>query len=111
MNRKNKLTGKIFENVEIIDIGAEGKSIAKIDKRIVFIPFGAPGDVVNVRITKHRSSFLEGQIISFVKESGLRTTPFCEHFTLCGGCKWQHIQYCQQLKYKEKQKDRDSPMA
>lgn len=103
MNRKNKLTGKIFENVEIIDIGAEGKSIAKIDKRIVFIPFGAPGDVVNVRITKHRSSFLEGQIISFVKESGLRTTPFCEHFTLCGGCKWQHIQYCQQLKYKEKQ--------
>ncbi len=103
MRKKNKLTGKTFENVEITDIGSEGKSIAKINEQIVFIPFGAPGDIVDLRITKHRTKFLEGRITNIHKESEMRVKPFCEHFTLCGGCKWQHLEYSQQLKYKDKQ--------
>jgi len=103
VRKKNKLTGKTFENVEITDIGSEGKSIAKINEQIVFIPFGAPGDIVDLRITKHRTKFLEGRITNIHKESEMRVKPFCEHFTLCGGCKWQHLEYSQQLKYKDKQ--------
>ncbi len=103
MSRKNKLTGKTFEYIEVTDVGAEGKAIAKIDEQIIFIPFGAPGDIVDVYITKHRTKFLEGRITKIRKESQLRVEPFCEHFTICGGCKWQHLDYKQQLKYKQKQ--------
>jgi len=101
VSRKNKLTGKIYKNVEITDIGAEGKSIAKIDQKVVFVPFGAPGDIIDLHITKDRKKFLEGKIVNIHKESKQRVEPFCEHFTLCGGCKWQHLKYSQQLKYKE----------
>ncbi len=103
MSRKNKLTGKTFEKVEITDVGAEGKAIAKTDERVIFIPFGAPGDIVDVLITRHRAKFLEGRIIKIHKESSMRVKPFCEHFIICGGCKWQHLDYAQQLKYKQKQ--------
>ncbi len=103
MSRKNKLTGKTFENIEITDVAAEGKSIAKIDELVIFIPFGAPGDIVDVNITKHRRNFLEGFITKIRRESDARVKPFCEHFTVCGGCKWQHLEYSQQLKYKEQQ--------
>jgi len=103
VRRKNKITGKTFENIEIRDVGAEGKAIARIGEQVVFIPFGAPGDIVDVIITKHRRKFLEGRIIRIHKESNMRVKPFCEHFTVCGGCRWQHLNYQQQLKYKEKQ--------
>ncbi len=103
MSRKNRLTGQIFEKIKIIDIGAEGKAIAKIEEMILFIPFGAPGDVVDARIVKHKKNFLEGRIISFHERSNIRTDPFCEHFGICGGCKWQHIDYKEQVKFKQQQ--------
>lgn len=92
-----------FENVEITDVAAEGKSIAKVEDLVVFIPYGAPGDVVDVKIDKKKKSFAEGHIERFVKKSEMRQAPFCEHFGVCGGCKWQHLPYEFQLKFKRQQ--------
>ena len=91
------------ENVEIIDAGSEGKAVAKINDKIVFIPYAAPGDVVNIRIIKEKKSFVEGKIESFVKHSKQRVEPVCSHYGVCGGCKWQHLNYESQLFYKQKQ--------
>lgn len=93
----------IFENVEIETIGAEGKAIAKINGKVIFIPFVAPGDIVDVIVTSKRKSFYEGKALKFHKYSENRAKPFCQHFGTCGGCKWQHIPYEQQLFYKQTQ--------
>ncbi|MDR2474036.1 MAG: 23S rRNA (uracil(1939)-C(5))-methyltransferase RlmD [Tannerella sp.] len=100
---KKKKSLPLFENVEIIDVAAEGNSIAKVGEMVVFVPFGAPGDVVDIRITKKRRNYAEGRIVAFRLFSSCRVEPFCEHFTDCGGCKWQHIPYQMQLQYKQKQ--------
>jgi len=101
MGRKRPLP--IFENVEIISAGAEGKAVGKLDEKIVFVPFAAPGDVVDIKATKKRKNFLEGVITKFHKKSDMRIEPFCEHFGICGGCKWQHLPYEEQLKFKQQQ--------
>ena len=101
--RKKKKELPIVENLEITSLAAEGKSVARRGDLVVFIPLGAPGDVVNVKLTKKKHSFAEGRIVDFVKESPIRVKPFCEHFGVCGGCKWQHIPYDMQLKYKRQQ--------
>ncbi len=102
MQKKHK-TRQIIENVEIIDIAAEGKSIARIDNKVLFVSFVIPGDIVDVLITKKNKNYLEGKVVNFVKKSDLRIEPFCSHFGVCGGCKWQSIPYEKQLFYKEKQ--------
>lgn len=93
----------VIEGVEITNVAAEGKSLARVDDMVVFIPYGAPGDIVDVKLDKKKKSFAEGHIVNMVKPSEIRETPFCEHFGVCGGCKWQHIPYEMQLKYKREQ--------
>lgn len=92
-----------MDNIEIETMAAEGKCIAKVDGLVLFIKGGAPGDTVQVKLTKIKSSFLEGTVTAIQKFSPLRTEPFCEHFGTCGGCSWQHINYETQLKYKQQQ--------
>ncbi|RLD25885.1 MAG: 23S rRNA (uracil(1939)-C(5))-methyltransferase RlmD, partial [Bacteroidetes bacterium] len=102
MSRRNKK--QVFTNVEVIDAGAKGKTVAKApDGRVVFLPNAVPGDVVDVQTYKKRKSYYEGKAIAFHKLSDKRTEPVCEHFGTCGGCKWQHMAYEHQLHYKQKE--------
>lgn len=93
----------IFENVLITDAGSEGMAIGKINEQVIFIPFGIPGDIVNVQIIKKKKKYLEGKIVSIIQPSPKRVTPHCSHFGVCGGCRWQNMSYQDQLFYKEKQ--------
>ena len=102
MSRKRKEL-PIVENLEITGIAAEGKSLGRWNEMVVFVPFGAPGDVVDVQLTKKRHSFAEGKIVKMHTSSPMRVEPFCEHYGVCGGCKFQHIPYEEQLKYKQQQ--------
>lgn len=101
--KKPRRTPIFVEDVEIIDAGSEGMAVAKPDEKVVFVPFGAPGDIVDLEFFKKKRNYFEGKIISFKKYSDKRTKPVCSHFGLCGGCKWQHIDYQWQLFYKQKQ--------
>ncbi len=93
----------IYENVEIIDAGSEGKAVARVKDMVVFVPFVVPGDVVDIQITRKRRNYREGKAIRFHKYSEKRQEAFCSHFGTCGGCRWQNMQYAEQLKYKQKQ--------
>ncbi|WP_306352780.1 23S rRNA (uracil(1939)-C(5))-methyltransferase RlmD [Flavobacterium sp. '19STA2R22 D10 B1'] len=103
MARKN--TNKIvFDNVKVLDAGAKGVSVAKApDGKVVFIPNVVPGDVVDVQTFKKRKSYYEGKAIRFHEYSEHRVTPVCDHFGVCGGCKWQNMNYAQQLFYKHQE--------
>jgi len=102
MSRKNKK--QIFTNVEIIDAGAKGKTVAKApDGRVIFLRNAVPGDVVDIQTYKKRKAYYEGKAIAFHKLSDKRAEPVCEHFGTCGGCKWQHMAYKHQLFYKQKE--------
>ena len=93
-----------FTNVEVLDAGAKGKTIAKApDGKIIFLPNAVPGDVVDVQTFKARKAYYEGKATVFHKLSHKRTTPVCEHFNVCGGCKWQDMGYEHQLYYKQKE--------
>ncbi len=94
---------KILEQVLVEGIAAEGKCIARVDEQVVFIEKVAPGDVVDVRVTRKKPSFMEATPVKFHSYSKDRVEPFCSHFGTCGGCKWQHIPYDVQLKYKHQQ--------
>ena len=102
MSRKKKDL-PIINNFEITGVAAEGKSLGRWDDLVVFIPYGAPGDIVDLKITRKKHSFAEGQIARMVTPSPLRVEPFCQHFGVCGGCKWQHLPYESQLQYKQQQ--------
>ena len=93
----------VLEEVELLEVAAEGKSLAKVDDRVVFVKGGAPGDIVDIRVTNKRKSFYEGVILKYHKKSDLRIPSFCSHFETCGGCKWQHLPYDYQLEFKQKQ--------
>ncbi len=93
----------VLENVCIESIAAEGKALAHTDNAVVFVPYGVPGDVVDIRVTKKKKNYMEGLILRIVKPSAQRLEPFCEHFGLCGGCKWQILPYEQQLAAKQQQ--------
>jgi 23S rRNA (uracil1939-C5)-methyltransferase len=95
--------GDIIENIRVGTMAAEGKCIAKIDGVVIFLEGCAPGDLVNVRLTKIKSNFLEGTVTDIVEYAPDRAQPFCIHFGLCGGCSWQHIHYETQLRYKQQQ--------
>ena len=99
MRRKKN---KELNNITIERVGSKGKSIGVADDgKTIIIEGGAPGDVVSILTTKQRKSYYQGKITEFHKYSDIRTTPKCEHFGVCGGCKWQHIKYEEQLKFKQ----------
>jgi len=100
---RNKKELPTIPNVEVTDIAAEGKAIAKIDNMVVFIPYVVPGDIIDVKLTRKKNKYAEGKAVRFEKYSDQRTEAFCEHFGICGGCKWQILPYPEQLKYKQKQ--------
>lgn len=100
---KKKKELPLIENVEITDIAAEGKAIAKVNDLVVFIPYVVPGDVIDLQLTRKKNKYAEGKPLRFVSYSPNRTEAFCEHFGICGGCKWQILPYSEQLKYKQKQ--------
>jgi 23S rRNA (uracil1939-C5)-methyltransferase len=101
--RRKKKELPVFEAVTITDVAAEGKSIARVNDLVVFVPFVAPGDVVDIRVTKKKNSYAEGLATKFHSYSAIREKPVCEHFGVCGGCKWQHLPYQEQLMAKQKQ--------
>ncbi len=102
MTRKKKAL-PILENITITDIAAEGKCIARIDDMVVFVPFVVPGDVVDLQVRRKKHHYCEAEAIRFIKYSDVRTEPMCEHFGVCGGCKWQNLPYSEQLKAKQRQ--------
>ena len=102
MSRKKKF--HLFENIEVIDTAAKGKSVAKSpDGRVVFLSNAVPGDIVDIRTGRKRKSFYEGKAVKFHHLSDKRVDPVCEHFGVCGGCKWQFMNYKDQLAYKQKE--------
>lgn len=102
MGRKKKPL-PILENITITDVAAEGKAIAKVDGLVIFVPFAVPGDIVDLRIKKKKHSYAEAEVERFHKYSEKRSEPFCPHFGVCGGCKWQILPYEEQLRYKQTQ--------
>jgi len=102
MGRKKKQP-VVLNDVEITEIAAEGKSIGRVDGQVVFVPMAIPGDVADILITKKRSHYMMGRLLTLKKPSPLRIDPRCQHFGVCGGCKWQHLPYPEQLKWKQKQ--------
>jgi 23S rRNA (uracil1939-C5)-methyltransferase len=102
MSRRKKPL-PLLQNIEIKTAGAEGKTIAHYNEKVVMITGAVPGDVVDIQITKKRRRYLEGKPVAFHKYSDKRSEPFCAHFGLCGGCKWQNMAYEHQLFYKEQQ--------
>lgn len=101
--RKKKLPFLLLPEVTIGDAVAEGHCIARVDNQVVFVKYAAPGDVADVQIVSKKKKFLEGKIIKLHKQSELRENPFCSHYGICGGCKWQHLKYNEQLKFKQQQ--------
>lgn len=101
MGRKKKLP--LLEKVEVTDIGARGKAIARVDNFVTFVSGGLPGDVVDVQLTRRRKSYQEGRVVRYHSYSGRRTEPFCRHFGVCGGCRWQDLKYAEQLFYKQQE--------
>lgn len=93
----------LLERVLITDIGSEGNAVARVENLVVFVPMLIPGDVVDLKVVKKRKKYLEGRVTKFHEYSSDRIEPRCKHFGVCGGCKWQHLPYNLQLKYKEKQ--------
>jgi len=102
MARKKKPL-PILENITITDYAAEGKSLARVDDMVVFVPWAVPGDVCDLQVRRKKHSFMEAEVIRYHQYSEKRTKPFCQHFGVCGGCKWQQLPYEEQLKMKQQQ--------
>ena len=102
MSRKRR-EQPIIENVTITGVAAEGKALVRINDLVVFVPFAVPGDVVDLKILKKKHSYAEAVVVKFHELSKVRAVPFCEHFGICGGCKWQNLPYQEQLRYKHQQ--------
>ena len=102
MSRKKK-PFPVLENITITDVAAEGKALTRVGEIVVFVPFAVPGDIVDLQIKKKKHSYCEAEVVRFIKYSNVRATPKCEHFGVCGGCKWQNLPYEEQLKAKQKQ--------
>lgn len=102
MSRK-KANYPLIEALEITTLAAEGKAMGKYNDVVVFVPLTVPGDVVDVQIRSKRRRFMEGFVVRYIKRSPLCTEPVCEHFGVCGGCKWQNLPYDEQLRFKQEQ--------
>lgn len=107
MSKRHHFKPFSLQNISIDAAAAEGKAIAKHDGKVIFVPFAAPGDVVDLLVDKQKKSYAEAKITHIHKASAIRTTPQCVHFGICGGCKWQHVQYPEQLKFKAAQAEND----
>lgn len=105
MGRRIPQEKRRIDNIEIFDIAEEGKGVGRHDDLVLFIDKAIPGDVVNVELQRKKKSFAEGKVISIIQESPYRVDPFCPHFGVCGGCKWQHMTYEAQLKFKQQYVD------
>ena len=105
MARKKKPLPTLGE-FEILDVAAEGNALGKMPtadgQMVVFVPYGAPGDIVELKLDKKKRNFAQGYILNIIKPSEIRIEPRCEHFGTCGGCRWQHLPYSEQLKFKQK---------
>ena len=97
------MKGKILEGLEVFDMADEGKAVSRHEGLVVFIDKAVPGDIVDVIIKKKHKSYLEAEVVKLVSPSASRINPFCKHFGICGGCKWQHLDYSSQLQFKFKQ--------
>ena len=102
MSRKKKAL-PLFEAVEITQVAAEGKALVRINDLVVFVPYVVPGDVVDLQLTRKKHSYAEAVAVKFHKYSERRTSAFCPHFGVCGGCKWQILPYEDQIAYKQQQ--------
>ena len=102
MTRKKKPL-PLLRDIEITGYAAEGKTLARVDDIVVFVPYAVPGDVCDLQVRRKKHSFMEAEIVSINRPSPLRTEPFCQHFGVCGGCKWQHVPYEEQLRMKQQQ--------
>lgn len=100
---KTKKPLPVLPNITITDIAAEGKAIAKVNDIVVFVPYVVPGDVVDLQVTRKKSHFMEARAIHFHSYSDKRIEAVCEHYGICGGCKWQILPYSEQIRYKQKQ--------
>ena len=99
-NRKRKAP-IIINNIEIIDTASKGKAIAKHEGRVIFVEGGVPGDICDIQLVKRKKKYWQAQIIKTHTHSKIRTEPKCEHFGVCGGCKWQNMKYKSQLDFKQ----------
>ena len=102
MTRKKKPL-PLLRDIEITGYAAEGKAFARVDDIVVFVPYAMPGDVCDLQVRRKKHSFMEAEVVSISKPSPLRIAPFCQHFGVCGGCKWQHVPYEEQLRMKQQQ--------
>ena len=102
MARKKKEL-PLLEKVTITDVAAEGKALAKVNDLVVFVPYVVPGDVVDLQVKRKKNHYAEAVAVKFHEYSPKRAVPFCQHYGVCGGCKWQCLPYDEQIKYKQKQ--------
>ncbi len=102
MSRKRKELPTLHD-IEITDVAAEGNALARVDNLVVFIPYGAPGDVADIKLDRKKHSYAEGHIEKLTRPSEIRVEPRCEHFGICGGCRWQHLPYNFQIAAKQRQ--------
>ncbi|MBR3895961.1 MAG: 23S rRNA (uracil(1939)-C(5))-methyltransferase RlmD [Bacteroidaceae bacterium] len=102
MARKKKQL-PLLEKVTITDVAAEGMALARVNDMVVFVPYVVPGDVVDLQVKRKKHSYAEAVAVHFHEYSPVRATPFCQHYGVCGGCKWQVLPYKEQIKYKQKQ--------
>ena len=93
----------LLEKVTILDVAAEGKAIAKVNDLVIFVPYVVPGDIVDLQIKRKKNKYAEAEAVKFHEYSPVRAVPFCQHYGVCGGCKWQVLPYEEQIKYKQKQ--------
>lgn len=102
MARKRKEL-PVLEEITITDVAAEGKALAKVNDLVIFVPYVVPGDVVDLKLTRKKNHYAEAVTVKFHKYSPVRAVPFCQHYGVCGGCKWQCLPYEEQIRYKQKQ--------
>lgn len=100
---KKKKQIRILPQVLVQDYAAEGRSLARVDGKVIFIEGAVPGNVVDVQLGKSKKDWAEGKAIHFHSLSAARVQPFCSHFGLCGGCKWQMLPYAEQIQYKQRE--------
>ena len=102
MARKKKEL-PLLEKVTITDVAAEGKALTKVNDLVIFVPYVVPGDVVDLQIKRKKNHYAEAVAVKIHEKSPLRAQPFCQHYGVCGGCKWQCLAYEEQIRYKQKQ--------
>ena len=102
VSRKKKAL-PLLEKITITDVAAEGKALAKVNDLVVFVPYVVPGDVIDLQVKRKKNKYAEAVAVNFHEYSPKRAVPFCQHYGVCGGCKWQCLSYEDQIKYKQKQ--------